>query len=122
MKYKASLLCLSSVIQYFYYKKCQGNVVFYSSSSSVFGQLSYVSCVQELHQILRIPVQDFRFKFLALELGSDLLQLPAQHDLFGQGRDMEEGWNTNGGKKRQAETDSNTGKQCNVTGEEVFKR
>lgn len=31
---------------------------------------------------------------------------------------MEEGWNTNGGKKRQAGTDSNTEKQCNVSGEE----
>jgi len=36
------------------------------------------------HHILRIPVQDFRFKFLALELGSDPLQLPTQHDLSGQ--------------------------------------
>lgn len=36
------------------------------------------------YQTLRISVQDFRFKFLALELGSDLLQLPAQHDVSGQ--------------------------------------
>lgn len=31
---------------------------------------------------------------------------------------MEEGWNTNGGKKRQAGTDGNTAQQHKVTGEE----
>lgn len=35
-----------------------------------------------------------------------------------KGRDMEEGWNTNGGKKRQAGTDGNTAQRRKVTGEE----
>lgn len=35
------------------------------------------------HQIMEVPVQDFKFRFFVLELGSDLLQLLAQQNLSG---------------------------------------